>query len=159
MGMKLMLACALSHNADLLILDEATAGLDPLAREEMLDIVRGFMGDGAGKGVLMSSHITSDLEKTADLIVCIDEGRILFSVEKDTITELAGIVRCTSAQVFEIVESDYFEAGSMRIKRNAYGCDVLVPDRSAFMDRFAGVAVDRASIDEYMMLQLEGERR
>ena len=93
MSMKLSLACALAHDPDLLILDEATAGLDPLAREEALNILRGYMRDER-HGILMSSHITSDLEKIADYIVCIDAGRIVFAVEKDTITDLAGIAHC-----------------------------------------------------------------
>ena len=88
MGMKLSLACALAHDPDLLILDEATAGLDPMAREEALDTLRMFMNED-GRGILMSSHITSDLEKIADYIVCIDEGNIVFSVEKDAITDVA----------------------------------------------------------------------
>ena len=67
MGMKLSLACALAHNPDLLVLDEATAGLDPMAREEALDTLRLYMGH-EGRGILMSSHITSDLEKIADYI-------------------------------------------------------------------------------------------
>ncbi|MFR1639381.1 MAG: hypothetical protein ACLSVD_09540 [Eggerthellaceae bacterium] len=93
MSMKLSLACALAHDPDLLILDEATAGLDPLAREEALDILRGYMRDER-HGILMSSHITSDLEKIADYIVCIDAGRIVFAVEKDAITDFAGVAQC-----------------------------------------------------------------
>ncbi|MDY2777318.1 MAG: ABC transporter ATP-binding protein, partial [Collinsella sp.] len=91
MGMKLSLACALSHGARLLILDEATAGLDPMARDEILDILSTFVAeegdDGSlGNGILMSSHITSDLEKIADVVVCIDQGRIVFSAPKEAIT-------------------------------------------------------------------------
>ena len=73
MGMKLQLACALSHHAKLLVLDEATAGLDPMAREELLDELLAFVADGQ-HSVLLSSHITSDLDRAADRVICIDNG-------------------------------------------------------------------------------------
>ena len=79
MGMKLQLACALSHNAKLLVLDEATAGLDPMAREELLDELLAFVADGQ-HSVLLSSHITSDLDRAADRIICIDNGSIVFDL-------------------------------------------------------------------------------
>lgn len=158
MGMKLMLAVALSHDADLLILDEATAGLDPLARDEILDILRRFM-ETEGRGILMSSHITSDLEKIADYIVCIDAGRIVFSCEKDAITEVAGIARCRTEQFDEVVGSDYFETGRMRYARREYGIDILVDDRASFAKRFPDIAIDRATIDGYMALRLRGDER
>lgn len=79
MGMKLQLACALSHNAKLLVLDEATAGLDPMAREELLDELLAFVADGQ-RSVLLSSHITSDLDRAADRVVCIDNGSIILAL-------------------------------------------------------------------------------
>lgn len=158
MGMKLSLACALSHDPELLVLDEATAGLDPIARDEALDALRAFMAD-EGRGILMSSHITSDLEKIADYIVCIDDGRIAFSVEKDAITDLAGIAQCRAAEFDAIAESGLFAPGQMRFLRQPYGTSVLVPDRFAFEERFPKVALDRASIDAYLALMLKGETR
>ena len=95
MGMKLTLAFALSHNPELLVLDEATAGLDPIARDEVLDLLRDFMAEG-DRGILMSTHITSDLEKIADEVVCVDAGRIVFTAPKDVITDEAGVVRVTA---------------------------------------------------------------
>ena len=158
MGMKLMLAVALSHDADLLILDEATAGLDPLARNEILDILRRFM-ETEGRGILMSSHITSDLEKIADYIVCIDAGRIVFSCEKDAITEGAGIARCRAEQFDEVVGSGYFETGRMSYAQRECGTDILVDDRESFARRFPTIVLDRATIDGYMELRLKGEER
>ncbi len=90
MGMKLQLACALSHNAKLLVLDEATAGLDPMAREELLDELLAFVSDGQ-RSVLLSSHITSDLDRTADRVICIDNGSIVFDLPREDITDRAGI--------------------------------------------------------------------
>jgi ABC-2 type transport system ATP-binding protein len=158
MGMKLMMAVALSHGADLLVLDEATAGLDPLAREEVLDILRGFM-EREGRGILMSSHITSDLEKIADYLVCLDGGRVVFSCEKDAITEMAGIARCRAEQFEEVAGSGLFETGKMRYFQHEYGTDVLVDDRAAFAKAFPGIALDRATIDDYMALCLKGSAR
>ncbi len=158
MGMKLSMACALAHNPDLLVLDEATAGLDPLARDEALDTLRDFMRD-ENHGILMSSHITSDLEKIADYIVCIDKGRIVFSMEKDAICDQAGIAHCRAAEFEEIAHSGFFEAGTLRYERTAYGIAVLAPDRFAFAQRFKSVALERASIDAYLSLILKGETR
>ncbi|WP_080799417.1 ABC transporter ATP-binding protein [Arabiibacter massiliensis] len=157
MGMKLSLACALAHDPDLLVLDEATAGLDPLARDEALDTLRLFMNEH--RGILMSSHITSDLEKIADYIVCIDEGRIVFALEKDAITDVAGVAQCRAAEFDAIVDSGIFARGTMRFERSVYGTAVLVPDRQAFAARFPQVALERADIDSYMSLMLKGEAR
>lgn len=158
MGMKLSLACALAHHPDLLILDEATAGLDPLARDEALDVLRTFMTT-EGRGILMSSHITSDLEKIADYIVCIDQGRVVFAEERDAICDRAGIAHCRAAEFDTLAASRYFEPGQMHFKHNAYNIDVLVPDRFAFAENFNHIALDHADIDDYMALMLKGETR
>ncbi|NTU90021.1 MAG: ABC transporter ATP-binding protein [Actinobacteria bacterium] len=158
MSMKLMLACALSHKPDLLILDEATAGLDPLAREEILDILREFMKD-ENHGIFISSHITSDLEKIADYIVCIDEGRIVFSIEKDAITDMAGVAKCRAAEFEMVTQSDFFEIDGMHYMEHEYEIDVLVKNRFAFAEAFKDIALDKAGIDEYMALVLKGEVR
>ncbi len=117
MGMKLSLACALCHDAELLVLDEATAGLDPLAREEVLEMLRDFMRDET-HGVFMSSHITSDLEKIADRVVCIDDGRIIFDEIKDDITDRAGIARCRSAEFDQVIQEEFFAPHTMRFIRH-----------------------------------------
>lgn len=93
MGMKLMLAFALSHDPELLVLDEATAGLDPMAREEVLDILRDFMKT-EDHAILLSTHITNDLEKIADEIICIDGGKLVFDLPKDEVCDVAGVAHC-----------------------------------------------------------------
>ena len=107
----------------------------------------------------MSSHITSDLEKIADYIVCIDAGRIVFSVEKDVITDVAGVAQCRAAEFDAIVDSGFFPRGGMRYERNTYGITVLVPDRQSFAARFHQIVLERADIETYMSLMLKGEAR
>ena len=155
MGMKLSLACALAHDPQVLILDEATAGLDPMARDEALERLRDFVAQ-PGHAILMSSHITSDLERIADRIVCIDAGRIVFDLEKDAITDSAGIARCRVADLERIASSGMIPDSELRYLRHDYGIDVLVPDRFAFAEMFPDIPCDRMTIDDYMSLTLKG---
>lgn len=151
MGMKLQLACALSHNADLLILDEATAGLDPLARDELLDELRDYASTG-NRGVLLSSHITSDLERIADRVVGIDAGSIIFDIPREQITDVAGIAHCTTDQAQRILAC----VDGARAAKREFSCDVLVPNRFEFAEAFPEVPCDRASIDDYLHFILKG---
>lgn len=155
MGMKLSLACALVHDPQVLILDEATAGLDPMARDEALERLRDFVAQ-PGHAILMSSHITSDLERIADRIVCIDAGRIVFDLEKDAITDSAGVARCRVADLERIASSGMVPDSELRYLRHDYGIDVLVPDRFAFAEMFPDIPCDRMTIDDYMSLTLKG---
>lgn len=98
MKVKLMLAVALSHDARLLILDEPTSGLDPVARDELMDILRDFISD-ENNGVLFSTHITSDLEKIADYITFIKDGTIVYSGLKDTLMESYALVKGGAADL------------------------------------------------------------
>lgn len=158
MGMKLSLACALSHGARLLILDEATAGLDPMARDEVLDLLREFVADD-GHGVLMSSHITSDLERIADRVVCIDDGHIVFDKPKDEITDTMGVARCRARDIDAILGSDVFGGAAPRILRHEYGVDLAVPDRFAFAEAFPDIPCDRMTIDDYLHFTIKGVSR
>ena len=153
MGMKLQIAVALSHGADLLLLDEATAGLDPLARDEILDMLQEFVGDGE-RGVLLSSHITSDLERVADRVVGIDAGRIIFDTPRETITDTAGIAHCAASQVAEILEC----VPGARVAKREFSCDVLVPNRFEFAQAFPEVACDRANVGDYLHFMSKGGR-
>lgn len=155
MGMKLSLACALAHDPQVLILDEATAGLDPMARDEALDRLRDFVAE-PGRAILMSSHITSDLERIADRIVCIDAGRIVFDLPKDVITDETGIARCRVADFERVAASGVVPERELRYLRHDYGIDVLVPDRFAFAEMFPDIPCDRMTIDDYMALTLKG---
>ena len=151
MGMKLQLACALSHNAKLLVLDEATAGLDPMAREELLDELLAFVSDGQCS-VLLSSHITSDLDRAADRVVCIDNGSTIFDLPREDITDRAGIAHCTQAQAAELMAC----VEGARAAHHAYSVDVLVPNRRDMLEAFPEIPCDRTTIDDYLRLMLKG---
>ena len=155
MGMKLGLACALAHDARLLILDEATAGLDPMARDEVLERLRDFVAE-PGHAIFMSSHITSDLDRIADRIICIDNGRIVFDLPKDAITDEMGIARCRVADFERVASSGIIPERELRYLRHDYGIDVLVPDRFAFAESFPEIPCDHITIDDYLALTLKG---
>lgn len=158
MGMKLTLAFALAHNPELLVLDEATAGLDPMARDEVLDILRAFMSQPT-HGILMSTRITSDLEKIADRVTCIDKGRIVFDLPKEAISDEAGVARLRDGQLEAVRESNIIPTDQIRIIRGSYGTDLLVPDRFAFARAFPDLIVEATTIEDYMTLTLKGESR
>lgn len=151
MGMKLQLAVALSHKADLLVLDEATAGLDPIARDGVLAALREFAAQ-EGHGVLLSSHITSDLDRVADRVVGIDGGRIIFNMPREEITDMAGIAHCTAEQARTILEC----VEEAHIEQREFSCDVLVPNRFEFAEAFPEISCDHASIEDYLHFTLKG---
>lgn len=153
MGMRLQLAFALAHRPNLLVLDEATAGLDPLAREDMLDVLRDFMTEREGRGILLATHITTDLEHIADRVICLDGGRVAFDLTRDAICDEAGIAHLRSEEAERLLEPN------MRYLRREYSCDLLVPDRRAFARKHPGVTVDAADIESYMTLALKGTLR
>lgn len=141
MKMKLSIAVALSHESRLLILDEATAGLDPVVREEFLAILQDFIQD-EGNSVFISSHILSDLEKICDYITFIHEGKVIFSESKDEILETYGIVKC-SKEDFEAVD----EAAVIAYRENRFGVEALVKRK----DVNSAFAIDDASIEDIMV--------
>ena len=152
MKMKLAIAVALSHNSKLLILDEATSGLDPVIRDDILDILLDFAQDET-HSILISSHITTDLEKIADYIVFIHEGQVVFSKLKDELIEQYGIIKCGAAQFEALDKSDIIVYRKMD-----YEWQVLVADRTAMKKKYPKALIDSASIDEIMLLYVKGER-
>ncbi len=153
MKMKLQIACALSHEAELLVMDEPTSGLDPVVRDEILHIFMEYLEDGE-RSILMSSHITSDLEKIADSITYIDKGKILLSGYKDEILETHGIIKCGKEQLSEI---DFSDIVSARI--NAYGAEVMVSDREAASCKYSGLILDPASLEDIMLFYVNREKK
>lgn len=104
--MKLSIAAAMAHHPQLLILDEATSGLDPVVRDDILDLFLDFVQDERNS-ILVSSHITSDLEKVADYIVFLHEGRVVFCEAKDVLLECCGILKCGAEQFAKIEREEY----------------------------------------------------
>lgn len=152
MKMKLAIAVALSHNSKLLILDEATSGLDPVIRDDILDILLDFAQDET-HSILISSHITTDLEKIADYIVFIHEGQVVFSKPKDELIEQYGIIKCGAAQ-FEALD----KLDIIVYRKMDYEWQVLVADRAAMKKKYPKTLIDSVSIDEIMLLYVKGER-
>ncbi len=157
MGMKLQLAFALAHDPDLLILDEPTAGLDPLARVELLDLVRERMNDD--RGVLISTHITSDIERIADYVTCINNGRVVFSEDIETICDRSGVLRCRASELESVLAAALFKPLSVHVVTGPYGVEALVPDRFVLKESFPGLACERATVESYMALTLKGDLR
>ena len=146
MKMKLSLAVALSHNAKLLILDEPTSGLDPVVRAEILDIFLDFISDGE-HSVLVSSHITSDLEKVADYITFIHQGKLMLCENKDNIIYGYGIAKADKATI-DAIDSQFV----LKKKHGKYDSEALVSDRAAFSRQYPEILVDPINLDELMLM-------
>ena len=153
MKMKLQIATALSHGAKLLIMDEATTGLDPVVRNEILDIFREYIQD-EDNSILMSSHITSDLEKIADCVTFIDKGRILLTGYKDEILENHGVLKCTKADFKEIAPEDFVSA-----RLNDYGAEVMVSDIDSAKKKYSGITADKTTLEEIMLFYVNREKK
>lgn len=151
MKMKLAIAVALSHDSRLLILDEATSGLDPVVRDDILDLLLDFVQD-EDHSILLSSHITSDLEKIADYIVFLHKGKVVFSKPKDELIEQYGIIKCGAAQFKALDKSDLIVCRKMD-----YEWQALVADRDKIQKKYPKAMVVPASIDEIMLLYVKGE--
>lgn len=150
MKMKFQIATALSHNASLLIMDEATAGLDPVVRSEMLDVFMEFMQDET-HSILMSSHITSDLERVADKLTFIHNGKIILSGYKDEILENHGIIQCSFDDVKEIDDEDIIS-----IRTNKYAASIMVKNRRQCEVKYSGALIDNASLDDILLYYVKG---
>lgn len=144
MQMKIQTAIALSHDAKLLILDEATSGLDPLARNELLDILLEYM-ENEEHSILMSSHITSDLERVADYITFIDEGTILLCDEKYNIIENHVIVKGSSKEIDALPKELIIST-----RKNSYGAEALTNHASILQNSHPNLVYDKVSLDDIL---------
>lgn len=152
MSMKLAIAVALSHDSKLLILDEATSGLDPIMRDEILDVLLEFVKQ-ENHSILLSSHITSDLEKIADYIVFIHNGEIILNKTKDELIYEYGVIRCSENDFHNIFSEDILSS-----MKKDYQIDVLIKNRKLIEKKYKNLIVDSVSLDEIMLLLVKGER-
>lgn len=153
MRMKLFISTAMAHHPRLLILDEATSGLDPIVRNEILDEFLDFIQDEQ-HSILLSTHITSDLEKIADYITFIHQGRILYKGTKDHLIDDYGIVKCTKENLDKLDKKDI-----KAYRNNEFGCEILVNDKRKFLSQYRGYTVDSATIEQIMLFLTKGEQR
>ena len=149
MRMKLAIAAALSHGAKLLILDEATSGLDPMARDELLDIFNDFTRD-ENCSILLSSHIVSDLEKICDYIAFLHKGRLVLCEEKDRLLEEYALIRLTEERLRELPEESIISR-----RASSYGTEALVL-RGGIP---AAIPTEHTSLEDIILFLAKGDER
>jgi len=151
MKMKYSLAIALSHHADLLIMDEPTSGLDPVVRSELLEILTDIIQD-ENKGVFLSTHITSDLEKIADYITFINDGQIIFSTSKDELLDQHGLVKGGKDLLDQDIRKSF-----VYLKENEFGFEGLVKNRQQAKFLLAGQAlIEKPTLEDIMLYYTRG---
>lgn len=150
MRMKFALTLALSHEAELLIMDEPTSGLDPLIRSQLLEIMRDYMKKG-GRGVFFSTHITSDLEKVADMLILINNGKILFEQEKDILMDSFRIIKGDS-RMLNTDNKKLF----MSLEVTEFGFKGITNRFSEIQSSIPGVLTEKPSIEDIMLGYIEG---
>lgn len=150
MKTKVALAVALSHESELLVLDEATGGLDPVVRSEVLDMFMDFMQDER-HAILFSTHITSDLARVADEITFLHQGRVILQRSKDDILQSYGVLKC-GQHAFEVLDPLAY----VGYRRGAYGYEVLLADRVAYLRTHPDAVIDPATLDDIMLYTLKG---
>ncbi len=150
MHKKLEIATALAHHPKLLILDEPTSGLDPIARAEVIDIFQSILNDCS---ILLSSHITTDLEHIADYITFINDGEILLSKTTNELLDNYGIVKCNTADFNKIEKKDY-----LRYKKSKYEYEVLIENKKSFKAKYDITTIDKITLDDLMVLMIKGEK-
>jgi ABC-2 type transport system ATP-binding protein len=152
MKMKYALALALSHNAELLIMDEPTSGLDPLIRSQLLKVLTDYMENG-GKGVFFSTHITSDLDKIADMLIMIDNGQIVFQEEKDTLLDTYRIIKGDIPSLTDDVRKLL-----LNVSETAFGFTGITKRVSEVRSYIPDVIIERPTIEDIMLANIGGDK-
>lgn len=153
MKRKLQLLAAVTHEAKLLILDEPTAGMDVLARDEILQLLREYMEQGE-RSILISSHISGDLEGFCDDIYMIHEGKMVLHEETDVLMDSYALLKMTHEQ-YENLDKKYI----LRSKKESFGISCLTNQKRFYMENYPQLAIEKGSIDELIMMMVKGEKR
>lgn len=151
MKAKLKVLVAISHDAKLLILDEPTAGLDVIARDELLEMLREFMEIDDNRSILISSHISSDLESLCDDIYMIHEGKIIMHEDTDVLLSDYAILKVDEQQ-YQNIDKQYIK----RIKKESYGYACLTDQKQYYLENYPKIVIENGSIDEMITMMIRG---
>ena len=152
MKAKLKILIAITHQADLLILDEPTAGLDVIARNEVLDMLRTYMSENERRSILISSHISSDLENLCDELYLIENGQILLHETCDVLFNDYALLKLTPAQ-YEQLDKQYL----LRKRKESFGYSVLTNQRQFYAENYPEIVIEKGTIDECIAMMAKGE--
>lgn len=153
MKMKLKIATALSHEAKILILDEPTSGLDPIIRNEILDTFRKYIEEDETRSILISTHITTDLEHISDYIVFIEKGNIILNMPTSEMLDNYGIIKCNKNEFFKIDKDDF-----IKYRKQKYQYEVLTDNKKNVMKKYNITTIDKPTIEEIMLFYIKGEK-
>lgn len=152
MKAKLKVLVAISHNARLLILDEPTAGLDVIARDELLEMLREFMEKEEERAILISSHISSDLESLCDDLYMIQEGKIILHEDTDVLLSDYALLKVDEKQYGKL-DKQFI----LRSKKEAYGYSCLTNQKQYYRDNYPKIAIEKGTIDEVITMMIRGQ--
>lgn len=151
MKARLKVLLAVSHDSELLLLDEPTAGLDVMAREEILDLLREYM-ETPGRSIVISSHISGDLEHFCDDLYMIHEGKIVLHEETDRILEEYGFLKM-SEQEYKELDKEYL----LRVRKESFGYSALTNQRAYYLENYPTIVNEKGSVDEVLSMLVKGE--
>ena len=153
MKAKLKIIVAMSHQAQLLILDEPTAGLDVIARDELLDMMRDYMAEDDQRAILISSHISSDLETLCDDIYMIHNGQVIMHEDTDVLLSEYGLLKVDDQQ-FEQLDKAYI----LKYKKESYGYSCLTHQKQCYRENYPNIVLENSHIDDVMTMMIRGEK-
>ena len=153
MKAKCKVLIAMSHGANLLILDEPTVGLDVMARDEILDMLRDYMGQDDKNTILISSHISSDLESLCDDLYMIDHGQILLHEDTDVLLSDYALLK-VSGEEYERLDKQYL----LRKKKESYGYACLTNQKQYYRENYPNIVMEKGNIDELIVMMAGGEQ-
>ncbi|MDD6524647.1 MAG: ABC transporter ATP-binding protein [Firmicutes bacterium] len=152
MKAKLKMLCALSHNAKILLLDEPTLGLDVIARDEILELLREYMAKDSDNTIMISSHIASDLESLCDDIYMIDDGKIILHEDTDVLLSNYAILKVDD-QTYESIDKNYI----YKVKKEDYGYALLTNQKQFYYENYPKIIIQNCSIDDVIYMMIKGK--